>query len=141
MISIELNVIFNDPFWIGIFEISYGDEYNICKVTFGSEPKDYEILEFIKRNFYKLKFNNVKFEDNKAEFQEIKKINPKRLQRQIQKKISERGLSTKSQLALQAVREENKIERKKRAKADKEKVLEMKFKLKQEKKLKKHKGH
>lgn len=37
--SIKLTVLFNEPFWIGVFEVYENDCYKACKVTFGSEPK------------------------------------------------------------------------------------------------------
>ena len=82
MISkIKLTVPFNDPFWIGIFEIIENDEYRVCKVTFGAEPKDEETYELILKKLYSLKFSNpILFTEN-----EIieRKQNPKRLQRSI----------------------------------------------------------
>lgn len=138
MLSIKLNVIFSDPFWIGVFEKTENDNYTVCKVTFGSEPKDYEIFEFINKRFYRLSFSNsFKIEDHNSE----KKINPKRMQRKIQKETQDKGIVTKAMQALSAQREENKIIRKKKSKEEKQAELDLKFKLRQEKKLKKHKGH
>lgn len=138
MISIKLNVIFTDPFWIGVFEKTENDKYNVCKVTFGSEPKDYEIFEFVNKRFYRLSFSNdFKIEDSNP----VKKINPKRMQRKIHKETQDKGIGTKAMQALAAQREENKIIRKKKSKEEKQAELDLKFKLRQEKKLKKHKGH
>lgn len=36
-----LTVMFEDPFWIGIFERISDGKLSVCKVTFGAEPKDY----------------------------------------------------------------------------------------------------
>ena len=59
MISqIKLTVLFSDPFWIGVFEVIEDDEYKVCKVTFGSEPREEETLEFILYRFYSLNFSN-----------------------------------------------------------------------------------
>ena len=38
-----LTVTFEDPFWIAVYERTYFDSYEVCKITFGSEPKDYEV--------------------------------------------------------------------------------------------------
>ena len=32
-------------------------KYEVCKITFGSEPKDYEVYEFLLKNWHKLKFS------------------------------------------------------------------------------------
>lgn len=42
----KLTVFFEEPFWIGVFERIYDGKLSACKVTFGAEPKDYEVLEF-----------------------------------------------------------------------------------------------
>ena len=44
-ISIGLTVYFEDGFWHGLFEQVYRESYQVCRVTFGQEPKDDEILE------------------------------------------------------------------------------------------------
>ena len=40
----RLTVLFEAPFWVGIFERIEGNTLSVCKVTFGAEPKDYEVL-------------------------------------------------------------------------------------------------
>ena len=46
----KLTILFEDPFWIGIFEREDNGHYEICKITFGAEPKDYEVYDFILKN-------------------------------------------------------------------------------------------
>lgn len=29
----------------------------MCKVTFGAEPKDYEVYDFVLKNYYRLRFS------------------------------------------------------------------------------------
>lgn len=138
--SIKLTVFFEEAFWMGIFERVHGEKYEISKVVFGSEPKDYEVYEFILKNFYKLKFSNpISIED----FNEVKekKINPKRLQREIKKETENRGIGTKAQQAMKLQHETYKIERKKLSKEQKEEEKKRQFNLRQQKKLMKHKGH
>ena len=43
----KLTVYFEEPFWVGVFERVDNNKLSVCKVTFGAEPKDYEIWEFI----------------------------------------------------------------------------------------------
>ena len=38
-----LQVLFEEPFWIGVFEKRQEGKLSVCKVTFGAEPKDYEV--------------------------------------------------------------------------------------------------
>ena len=36
----KLTVYFENPFWVGVFERIENGKLSVCKVTFGSEPKD-----------------------------------------------------------------------------------------------------
>ncbi len=35
----SLTILFENPFWIGLYERIDGDKYEVCKITFGAEPK------------------------------------------------------------------------------------------------------
>lgn len=52
-----LTVFFDEPFWVGVFERQSKGTLSVCKVTFGAEPKDYEIYDFILKNYYQLRFS------------------------------------------------------------------------------------
>ena len=140
MISqINLTVLFNDPFWIGVFEVTQNGEYKVCKVTFGPEPKEEETYELILNKFYSLNFSNP-ISSLKNTFIE-KKQNPKKLQRKIQKETDTKGIGTKAQIAMKLQHEEGKLQRKKKSKEQKEQEEERRLYLKKKKKLEKHKGH
>lgn len=136
-VSGRLQVFFEDPFWIGIFERVVDGKMSVCKVTFGPEPKDYEIQEFIQKHYYNLKFSP----SVEVEVKTKAKISPKRLQRDVHKQIENVGMGTKSQQALKLQQEEGKQERKKRSREQKEAELDRMFELKQQKRKQKHKGH
>ena len=132
----KLTIFFEDPFWIGVFEEVYDGKMSVCKVTFGSEPKDYDIKDFILKHYYELKFSpavNVELK--------LKSENPKRKQRNARKEMQGHGIRTKSQQALQKQREEMKVERRQIAKEMREAKKQEQFELKQQKKKEKHKGH
>ena len=46
-VSVKLTVFFEEPFWIGVFERISEGKLSACKMTFGAEPKDYEVYAFI----------------------------------------------------------------------------------------------
>lgn len=104
-ISGELTVFFESPFWIGVFERVSNDKLSVSKVTFGAEPKDYEIWDFVLTDYYALKFSP-------AVETEAKKTadNPKRKQRNARKQLRISGIGTKSQLAMQIQREKTSIQ-------------------------------
>ena len=53
----SLTVMFEDPFWIGLFEQTDHEGLHVCKVTFGAEPTDKEVMEFIDKNWHRLQFS------------------------------------------------------------------------------------
>ena len=135
-VSSVLTVLFSDPFWIGVFEQVCNGELLVSKVTFGSEPKDYEVYEFIQRNYYKLRFSPAVA----IAADRVKKRNPKRVQREIHKQVTDLGIGTKSQQALKMQQEQIKIERRSINREKREIEKKRQFDLKQQKKKKKHRG-
>ena len=53
----QLTVLFDNPFWVGIFENVSNGNLKVSKIIFGSEPKDYEVYNFILKNYYSLRFS------------------------------------------------------------------------------------
>ena len=47
----RLTVFFEEPFGIGVFERISEGKLSVCKITFGAEPKDYEIYDFVLKNY------------------------------------------------------------------------------------------
>ncbi len=133
---VRLSVLFDDPFWIGVFERESNGKLTASKVTFGAEPKEYEVQDFLIRNYYRLKFSPPV--DSVREVKEH--INPKRLQRDAKKQTEAVGIGTKSQQALKLQQEEGKLERKIKSREQREAEKEFQFELKQQKKKEKHRG-
>jgi len=135
-VSGKLTVYFEEPFWVGIFERCEDSKLSIAKVTFGAEPKDYEVYEFILKHYYSLQFSPAVA----AVVKETKK-NPKRAQRDVKKQVQDTGIGTKSQQALKLQQDQNKQQRKVRSREQKLAETERMFQLKQQKKKDKHRGH
>ncbi len=135
-VSGKLTVYFEEPFWIGIFERIEDGKLSVAKVTFGAEPKDYEVQEYVQKYYFSLKFSPAV----DTVVKDIKR-NPKRIQREAKKQMQEIGIGTKSQQALKLQQEQNKQERKVRSQEKKEAEKLRMFELKQQKKREKHKGH
>lgn len=137
LINSKLTVLFEDPFWIALVECECNERYEVCKITFGAEPKDNEVYEFFIKNYNRLSFSRPV----KADKTEVKKINPKRLQKEIKKATSEIGVGTKAQQALKLEYEQNKTEKKIRTREMKEAEAQRRYLLRQQKKKQKHNGH
>lgn len=137
-VSSKLTVMFEEPFWIGLYEREYGRRYEVCKITFGPEPKDYEVYAFLLDNMQRLVFSPP----IAAEKTKEKRISPKRMQRQISRQLaSYEGIGTKAQQALKLQHEEGKQARKKRTKEEKDAEAERRFEQRQQKRKDKHNGH
>ena len=132
----QLTVYFDNPFWVGVFERIENGKLSAAKVTFGAEPKDYEVQEFINRYYYHLKFSPA----IKTDVKDVRK-NPKRAQREAKKQTLENGIGTKSRQALKLQQEQNKLVRKERSRKEREAESDRLFEMKQLKKREKHKGH
>ena len=125
----KLTVFFEEPFWVGIFERVENGKLSVSKVTFGTEPKDYEIWEFVLKEYDRLQFSpSVEVTEK-----ELTK-NPKKLQREIHKQMLDRGAGTKSQQALKLQQEQRKQQRKSKSREDKLAEEKKMFDLKQKKK-------
>ncbi len=135
IVSIGLTVYFEDGFWHGLFEQEYEGTYQVCRVTFGQEPKEDEILKLLQTQFVRLSFSpeaTVK--------QHVKIKNPKRLQRAAKKQVKQK-VSSKSQELLQLQYEERKKHSKQQSSLQKQLLKQEKFERKQQKRREKHKGH
>ncbi len=128
----SLTILFENPFWIGLYERFDDDKYEVCKITFGAEPKDYEVYDFLLKNWHMLKFSPPVKTEKSIE----RKINPKRMQREINSRLENKGIGTKAQQALKLQHEQDKIERKTQSREQKERQ----YALRQEKKKAKHRG-
>ncbi len=106
-VSGKLTVYFEVPFWVGVFERVRDGKLSVAKVTFGTEPKDYEVQEYIQKCYFSLKFSPAV----DTVVKDIKR-NPKRMQREAKRQMQETGIGTKSQQALKLQQEQNKQEHK-----------------------------
>lgn len=131
----KLTVYFEEPFWVGVFERISDGKLSVSKVTFGTEPKDYEVKDFVLQHYYDLKFSPAV---KSAEKQTA--TNPRRKQREAKKQLQRPGIGTKSQQALQLQREKQKTERRQISKEQREAEKQRKFDLKQQKRKAKHRG-
>ena len=131
-----LTVFFDEPFWVGVFEVTDRGRLKAAKITFGAEPKDSEILEFVLRHYPELRFSPAV-----ATVADTKVHNPKRMQREARRQTSAKGIGTKAMQAVKLQQEQNKLERKVQSREQKEAEKERQFELKQRKRTEKHRGH
>ena len=103
----SLTVFFEEPFWVGVFERIEDGKLSACKVTFGAEPKDYEVWDYILHHYYELVFSPaIEIQTRQAA------DNPKRRSRNARKHLENTGIGTKSQQALLEQKQAKKKEKK-----------------------------
>lgn len=133
----KLTILFEEPFWVGIYEREENGRFEVCKLTFGSEPKDYEVYDFMLKHWNALRFSPTM----EAARREEKRINPKRLKRQIQKQVQQTGIGTKAQQALKLQQEQGKLTRTERSREERLAEKQYQFELRQQKRKEKLRGH
>ena len=132
----KLTIYFENPFWVGILERIEDGMLSVAKITFGAEPKDYEVYAFLLKHYNSFCFSPA------VEADAVKEVkNPKKMQREARKQLQDTGIGTKSQQALQLQREQNKLERKAKSREQKQIEAQRRFQLHRQQKKEKHKGH
>jgi hypothetical protein len=137
----EISILFEEPFWIALFEHHDGQFYSVAKVVIDtSEPLGIRLLDFFEHlDHSKLLFTSpVEAEKSHTGKTSFKK--------QLHKnKHQQEGMSkyvfTKAQALLKQQHSELNSERKKEARMKQQLDIQQKFELKQLKKKERHKGH
>lgn len=138
MASSRLTVYFEDPFWVGLYEREDGGRYEVSRIVFGAEPKDYEVYAFLLAQWSRLRFSPALETEQTQE----RRVNPKRMQRRIQRELERTApAGIKAQQALKLQQEEGKLARRTRSRRQREEEKERQFALREEKRREKHKGH
>ena len=132
----SFTVLFQDPFWVGIYQRWHEGQLEGSKIVFGAEPKDSEVYQFLLENWHRLRFSPPV---EKAE-EAPRHGNPKQMQRKIKRQLAAGGLGTKSQQALQLQREMRKLARRDQNRQQSRQKKEEKFALRQKKRKEKHRG-
>ena len=137
IVTARLTVFFEDSFWVGVYERQDGPRYEVSKITFGAEPKDYDVYRYLLDHWKELRFSPAL----PAQMLRETRQNPKRLQREAGKAAQTAGVSTKAQQALARQREAEGLERRARRTAQKRAEQAEQFRIRQRKKREKRRGH
>ena len=133
----RLTVCFEPPFWVAVYQREEESGFQVCKITFGGEPRDQQVLDYFQAHFRELKFSPPVA----GELAPDRVVNPKRARREARRAVRPAGTGTKAQQALQLQREQQKTERRVISKERREAERERKLALRQEKRREKHRGH
>lgn len=132
----KLTVLFDPPFWVGVFEREHAGQYEACKITFGAEPRDMEVYAYILEYYTGLCFSPTLASQSSQD----RAVSPKRAQRLAHRQTQSAGIGTKAQQALQLQREQHKTERRTLSRQAREEEEERRYRLRKEKQKEKHRG-
>jgi len=134
--SSTLTVYHDGQFWVGVFERVEDGCYSACRVVFGAEPSNEEVLDLVCNRYYELRFTKPTAHEETPK----QASNPKRRQREASREMGRRGPSTKAQRALQEEREASARQRKADARDRREEDKRRQFEQRQERRKAKHRG-
>lgn len=114
----KLTIFFNGQHWEGVVELAADDRFQAGRHIFGSEPQAADILEFVVNNqvLQVLAQSTAAIGSSTAV---LKRVNPKRMARQVSKEMEMRGGPTMAQEVIkqsfeqqqQAAKQQEKIDR------------------------------
>ena len=133
----RLTILFDDPFWIGLYEREDDTEYSVCRIVFGAEPRDQEVYAYLLEHWRTLRFSPPR---PGTEHLPPPK-SPKRRQREARRMTQAAGIGTKAQQALKLQQEQGKQARLARTRQQREAEEARKFQLRQARRKEKHRGH
>ena len=134
-VSCQLTVFFAEPFWVGVFERTEDGHLAVSRVTFGAEPRDGEVYEFVRKNFSALRFGPTV----EAQIWE-RRLNPKAMQRAARRQLACEGIGTRAQQALKLQREQCGLARRAVSREQREAEAQRQFELRRQKHREKHRG-
>lgn len=138
--SLKLTILFDTPFYKGIFENQIDNKYFVAIINLGTSlPKTRDIYQLITQRWQTITF----YPSSEKSTQYIKNISIKKMQKKARqnkhKTINFSG--TRAQRVLKKQHENLKLHRKQVCKKQKMLDKQERFELKQLKRRKKHKGH
>lgn len=133
-VSVKLTVLFDEPFWVGLYEREADGRNDVARIVFGAEPRDYEVQVWLLANAYTLRFS-PSLEGTKRSGSEH--VTPKRRQRQAARQMEGTGIGTRAQQALSLQREQNAVQRRERTRELREAEAKRRLQLRRQK----HRGH
>lgn len=132
-----MTVVFDKPFYKEIFERFVDNRYAVAEINLGTSlPKTRDIYRLVLKRWNTIHFSNETFDSTR-----IKRVNPKRMQREAQKQVHVQFYGSKAQQALKADFEMRKQQSHKGRRIAKENCKKRKFEIRQLKKKQKHRGH
>jgi hypothetical protein len=135
----KLSILFESPFWIALLESERDGILYAARHVFGSEPSLTNVYEFVLSYEYRILIEGMTV-GLPVDAAKKRRINPKRLQRQIKREKERSGIANQSREVMRLQQEENKKERCLTSQAERAAKRNYKRELAQSKRKQKHRG-
>ena len=135
-ICLKLTLYHDGQFFVGLFELTQNRRLTVCRTVFPAEPSNRELWLYVLQNWAKLQFSPPVDADARP----LRPRNPKRLQREAAGQLLCAGTGTKARQALQLQREQGKLVRRVKSRAEREAEQAQKRARIIEKKKQRHRG-
>jgi hypothetical protein len=136
---VKLTVFFDGQYWVGVVEETEGTKVRACRHIFGPEPKDGEVLDFVRNSTTGL-LDRATQRLETGKLRNERKVNPKRLARQVAEEMRRHGISSYTHQTLQLELEHRKKERASEQRRHAKEMREKKRQLRLQKAKQKHRG-
>ena len=83
----SLTVCFEPPFWVALYQREEGDGFQVCRVVFGAEPRDQQVLDYFSSHFRSLSFSPAVA----GALSPDRAVNPKRARREARRAVRPAG--------------------------------------------------
>jgi hypothetical protein len=135
----QLTVLFKAPYWIAVLEVERDAHLYAATYIFGAEPSDQEVYAFVERDLLALQYRMTV--GVPVEAVEQRRVNPKRVRREVQRQVAQAGISTKAQEAMRQQLEQNKQTRVEESREQRDALRAYKREVARAKAKAKHRGH
>ncbi len=135
----RLTILFDSPYWIGLLEDERDGFLYAARYIFGAEPSDQQVYAFVQHDLLDLTAQMTV--GLPIETAERHPVNPKRMQREVRRELSQTGVTTKAQEAMRLQIESRKRIRREDKREQRDALRDHKRAVAREKARAKHRGH
>lgn len=136
----QSTVYFDGSMWVCVCERESEGLYQACRIVFGAEPKDHEVLSYLQSHYFTLPFSAPVAADV-GKVSGNRQGNPKRMKRKASRAVEDKGIGTKAQQALSRARDESARQRRTRSKEKRITASGHRREMLIAKRHQKHRGH
>jgi hypothetical protein len=137
MMEVKMTVIFESPYWVGIFEKIEMGQYQAARYMFGAEPTEPQLLRFALNDYLSLQFS----EPVPYTTKNLRQVNYKRRMREIRAQMETPRKSTRAQETIKQEYETRAQERKRTNREYRISEDDRKYQIRKVRKAEKHRGH